>query len=164
MQEEWKVIEKHPKYLCSSNGRIKNAETGRIYTGSIQNGYVRFCLCEGGIPFSLNGHRTVAELFIPNPDNKPFVNHKDGNKQNNSVDNLEWCTAKENSRHAFDVLGIKPSHRKQVLCVETGEVFASCCDAAKAYKTADNVINRCCNGKRLTALGRHWEFVESSIL
>lgn len=55
-------------------------------------------------------HRLVARAFIPNPDSKPQVNHKDGNPQNNCVDNLEWCTNQENAIHSFTVLGRKPSY------------------------------------------------------
>lgn len=55
-------------------------------------------------------HRLIAFAFIPNPENKPQINHKDGNKLNNSVDNLEWMTNKENSNHSFKVLGRKPSY------------------------------------------------------
>lgn len=54
-------------------------------------------------------HRLIADVFIPNPDNKPFINHKDGDPQNNSVENLEWCTAKENTQHSYDVLKRKLS-------------------------------------------------------
>lgn len=162
MQEVWKAIPDHPKYMCSSFGRIKNINTGEIYNGSVNNkGYIRFDLSENGDRFVVLGHRIVAEIFIPNTENKPFVNHIDGDKQNNNVSNLEWCTAKENSRHAIDVLGVEPVNRKPVICVETGEVFASCSDAAKAYNTRDSVINRCCNGIRITALGCHWKFVQS---
>lgn len=69
---------------------------------SIKNkyGYLRVNLHKGGKPHFFNVHRLVALAFIPNPDNKPMVNHKDGNKINNDVSNLEWCTALENSKHA----------------------------------------------------------------
>ena len=53
-------------------------------------------------------HRLVAIEYIPNPDNKPMVNHKDGNRSNNHVDNLEWVTASENTKHGYEVLGRKP--------------------------------------------------------
>lgn len=165
MQEEWKVIPNHPRYMCSSFGRIQNIITGEIYDGIVNNkGYIRFDLCENGKRFVISGHRTVAEVFIPNPKGKPYVNHIDGNKTNNHVTNLEWCTAKENIRHAVDVLGYKPNatRRKPVICVETGIVYESCSAAAREYYTTNSVICRCCNGIRMTALGRHWKYVESS--
>lgn len=66
------------------------------------NGYVRVTLTKDGKSFDKLLHRLIAMQFIPNPDNLPQVNHKNGNKCDNSVGNLEWCTAKENKRHAYD--------------------------------------------------------------
>ena len=77
-------------------------------------------------------HRLVAEAFLPNPENKPQVNHIDGNHQNNSVDNLEWVTAQENQRHAVR-MGIhsRSNHKSKikVMCTDTGQIFDSMADA-----------------------------------
>ncbi len=67
-----------------------------------KTGYKRVIVSKDGKTRKLSVHRLVAELFIPNPENKPQVNHKDGNKANNHVSNLEWTTASENTQHAFD--------------------------------------------------------------
>jgi len=57
-------------------------------------------------------HRLIAMAFIPNPEQKPNVNHKDGNRANKDINNLEWCTQKENVRHAIDVLGVKYGRKR----------------------------------------------------
>ena len=94
-KEEWRPTKEDKYYEVSSEGRVRH--DGRILSGSIQDdGYIRVNI-QGK---SYSKHRIIAEAFIPNPDNLPFINHKDGNKQNNSIANLEWCTQKENSIHA----------------------------------------------------------------
>lgn len=71
------------------------------------HGYIHFSVYNKGNVKSFQIHRIVAQAFIPNPENKPQVNHKDGNKKNNSVSNLEWATRSENQIHRFRVLKIK---------------------------------------------------------
>lgn len=86
------------------NGCVRNKKSGRILKHSMSNtGY--FTVYVDGKNRLL--HRLIAETFIPNPCNLPVVNHKDGNKLNNAVENLEWCTHKENNRHAVET-GLNP--------------------------------------------------------
>lgn len=119
-------------------------------------------------------HRMVAMAFIPNPDNKPQVNHKDGNKHNNRVDNLEWSTASENGLHAYRVLGIK--NKKSNLGNFYGDGFRA---VRIIQLTKDKVkirefdcirrahhelgiletsISNCLNGRSKTAGGFIWEY------
>lgn len=96
-KEEWKITTQDEHYKVSSEGRVSHE--GRILSGSIhKDGYI-FVNIRGK---QYAKHRVVAEAFIPNPEGKPFVNHIDGNKQNNKVKNLEWCTQSENIKHAHE--------------------------------------------------------------
>ena len=95
LNEEWKDIQYG--YKISNQGRAKNPQ-GKILGGSTHKDSYRFVTIKGKqIPI----HRIVAENFIENKYDKPFVNHKDGNKMNNSVDNLEWVTQQENIQHSY---------------------------------------------------------------
>lgn len=103
-------------YMVSSLGNVMGVPKKTTYghmlvqketpTGS---GYYSVCLCKDGIKKHHSVHRLVAQAFIPNLGNKPEVNHKDGNRSNNRVDNLEWTTRSENETHAFRVLGKQPN-------------------------------------------------------
>ena len=85
-----------------------------------KTGYVYMAFREGGKQKNHYVHRLVAETFVVNPDNKPFVNHKDGDKQNNTVDNLEWVTTAENNQHARDTgLVVTPKGEESKLAVLT---------------------------------------------
>lgn len=106
MEEIWKPL--NDKYHVSSEGRVKSfkrKKQGRILSiSSIDNcGYLHIRVDKTYLV-----HRLVAALFIPNPENKPHVNHKDGNKANNRADNLEWVTISENLIHAFAIGLMKP--------------------------------------------------------
>lgn len=103
--EIWKnVPEFNGIYQISNLGRLKSfkeIKSGRILSNiNRQGGYLSVVLQYKGFIRYTRIHRLVAETFISNPDNKPEVNHIDGNKQNNCVDNLEWVTRKENAAHA----------------------------------------------------------------
>ena len=99
MIERWKVIPKYPLYEVSTMGRVRNIQTGRILKNYDDGkGYLRVKL-NGG---NCRVHILVAEAFIPNPDNKPIVNHKRGKKNDPRASQLEWVTQSENIKHAWD--------------------------------------------------------------
>lgn len=100
------------RYYITDNGDIFNIKRGTkmAQTVSARTGYLKISLTNSdGIRPTHSVHRLVALSFIPNPENKREVNHKDGNKGNNRVDNLEWVTTKENSKHAHDTGLIQPA-------------------------------------------------------
>lgn len=116
MNEVWKpvilrknniVLDFSTKYVVSNFGRVKNVLTNRILNQRIVRGYFtvsfRFGSDRKNNFFSFKVHRLVAFAFLPNYGNYPQVNHLDGNKLNNNVTNLEWCTAKHNVNHAFKI-------------------------------------------------------------
>ena len=81
----------------------KHLKRKEIKGGKFSNGYEFVCLRKNGVNHNCLKHRLVAEAFIPNPDNLPVVNHKDGDIHNNSIENLEWCTQGYNLRHAIQI-------------------------------------------------------------
>ena len=101
--EEWRIIqETDGKYSISDKGRVRNNNTMHILSPSNKEGYRHISLYINGKPRPKSVHRLVAMEFIPNPENKREVNHKDGNPSNNCVENLEWVTPEENMQHAID--------------------------------------------------------------
>lgn len=100
--ENWKPIEGYEGiYEVSDQGRVKNIKYNRFMTAvKVTHGYLAYNLSKQGKTHSLLAHRLVAKAFIPNPDNKPQVNHIDGVKSHNFVTNLEWTTSSENLWHA----------------------------------------------------------------
>lgn len=101
--EEWKDVPDYKGlYSVSNLGNVKSEYTNKLLKPSVDRfGYVRFSATKNKKQKTLRIHRLVAEIFIPNPNNLPQVNHKDGNKLNNTIFNLEWCTDSDNKLHAY---------------------------------------------------------------
>lgn len=172
MNEEWKDIPGFEgKYQISSLGNVRTLNYKRTKQTRLMNGVtdVRGYKCiafrEGGVGSKQKHfmvHRLVAGSFIPNPDNKPFVNHKDGDRSNNKVDNLEWCTRAENEKHKIYELG-HPSGSmippKKVICIETGKEFESVSEAARQMGVCQGAISFALAVKDRTSCGYHWRYV-----
>ena len=161
MKEIWKPLAQCDKYECSTFGRIRDAKTKRILNGSINNkGYIRYDLCLNGKRFVVSGHRAVAETFIDNIENKPQINHIDGNKTNNNINNLEWCTGSENILHAQHIIktGSGGKNKKKIICLTTNEIFESSYEAENKLGIPNGNINRVCNGIRKSAHGLIFAF------
>lgn len=167
MKEEWRSVAGYEgKYIISNYGNLKRIHK---YTPASnkkpsvdQDGYLRTKLHNGRLTKYSGIHKLVAEAFIPNPDDKPQVNHKDGNKRNNNVNNLEWVTSSENNAHKFMVLDPVSYHRKRkaVKCKELNKIFESLSAASKTLGIHRGDIRDVANGKprHITAGGYHWEW------
>lgn len=124
MKEEWKEIPDYPGYFVSNLGNIKSPRKG-AFAGYIDSKrpYFYVALCKNNKIKQTMVHRLVASAFVSNPDNKPDVNHIDGNKHNNVYTNLEWCTNLENMQHRVNKINYMDSElRAQIVCTreETG--------------------------------------------
>ena len=148
-------------YVVSNKGIVINTETNEIKAQFLdKKGYPYVTLCKNGKLKSIKVHRLVAMAFIDNTENKPEINHINGIKTDNRVENLEWCTSKENSVHKTEVLG--KGNIRPVRCVETGIIYRSGLYASKLCKTSSGAISNSCNDKsrQKTAGGYHWEHID----
>ena len=111
----YKEIPNYPNYIIYDNGRVQNQKSGRFLQPQFYgNGYLRVGLSSNGEQKMFLIHRLVAEAFLPNPDNLPIVNHKDGNPSNNNASNLEWCSQKYNSNYETETTRRGPKPRTDI--------------------------------------------------
>jgi hypothetical protein len=174
MMEEWRdAVGYEGYYQISSHGKVRSISSGNeMSIFSDNRGYQRVALRKNGFQKKIRVHRLVCISFLPNPDNKPFVNHKDGNPSNNNIENLEWVTNSENVRHAYTVLGKngpnkgkfgKLNHKsKAVKMIDYAgnviRIFDCVRDAARIGGFDNGCVSKCCNGKLKKHGGFIWEF------
>ena len=114
LMEEWKDIKGYEGlYKISNKGRVYNIKLKR-FMGHESNKYMCVELGKDGKYKNYKVHRLVAQAFIPNPDNLPFINHKDENKLNNCVENLEWCTREYNVNYGTAIQRMKATKKRRV--------------------------------------------------
>ena len=154
---ERNVAEYEGLYTVDIFGNVKNLLTGKIIKHYISEyGYHNVYLYKDGKKKGKRVNRLVAIAFIPNPLNKPQVNHIDGDKDNNNVWNLEWVTNKENSIHAGKT-GLYGNGAVKI--VETGEIFPNVSSLGRYLNVEPSNIYKCLNGKRNKVRGYHFERV-----
>ena len=159
--EVWRNVRDYPGYRISNTGRVKNSITGRILKpGQHRQGYSMVWLSDRNGVRGKTIHRLVAEAFIPNPEHKPQVNHVDGNKSNNYIDNLEWNTGSENTIHAYRTSLFNGRPKVPVRIVETGEIFDSIKECAIAISGSPGNICSCIHGRLDSYKGLHFESIE----
>lgn len=178
MNESWKDVEGYEGlYQVSNCGRVKSLERMRLVKsgcfgkvkekilkhGKNKSGYLQVLLWKDGKQKSHRVQRLVANAFIPNPENKPEVNHKDENKENNCVWNLEWCDRKYNCNYGARNEKMLKSRNgknalKKVLCVETNKVYPSAHEAERQTGIFNQSIIKCCKGKYKSTNGYHWQY------
>lgn len=131
---------------------------GKIIKPKLQNnGYYVVWLSKDGKVKPYTVHRLIAKAFIKEIKGSNYVNHIDGNKKNNNVSNLEWCTPRENITHSYRKIGRNPSKSLPVLCVDTGEKYSSMQEAAKVKGITKCAISHVIHGRNKTAGGLRWQ-------
>lgn len=169
-----RTIKRFDCYLINENGVIFSKITGKELKPFLRKGYLCVCLYNFGVKCNIYVHRLVAETYIENPNNKPCIDHIDGNPLNNNIRNLRWVTHSENNNNPItkkrfsvssaknmkDKDGSKHPRSKSVLKIKNGVVIKRYPSINLAEKDGFNnsLIVRCCKGQRKKHKGYEWKY------
>jgi hypothetical protein len=169
--EIWKdIVGYEGLYQVSNLGNVKSCNFHREKREKLLNpdvdklGYKRVRLYHNSKSKKFQIHRLVALMFIPNPENKPFINHIDCNPSNNRVDNLEWVTPKENIQYASDLGRLKGSRHTPIIATNLSTsketYFSSQCEAARQLNLNSSHINQVLKGNRKQTGGYTFKYLK----
>lgn len=162
MEEKWKdVVGYEGLYKVSNLGNVYTNYYKRLLTKHEKNGYYYVYLSSNGKQSFKFIHRLVAQAFIPNPNNLPCINHKDENRTNNTVENLEWCNHLYNNNYGKHLERVSESNKKPCVGVNVNNdsdirIFNSRQEAAQWANVPSTHITRVIKGKRKSAGGYKW--------
>ena len=159
--EQWREWPQDPRIKVSNKGNVVSCESGVCsplkvsYSGA---GYQKVAAVHGSLQYV---HKLVAETWIdnPNPNYYTRVNHFNGDKNDNRVENLEWVAPSQDIRHAHRT-GLTKGRKAPIRIVETGEVFESQSECARRIGVTQSAIWQCLARRRSTTRGYHFEYVE----
>lgn len=179
--EYWKPITNYEDYVVSNYGRVKSyrgGSNGLIMKFTLRNKYLSVALCNDNGAKRFSVHRLVALTFLEQEEGKDIVNHIDCNRENNYVNNLEFCTISHNTQHAYDngliettqlmretrrknIRKCIDSNRKKVICINDGIIFKSVKEVSEYYHIgADSVVRICKHKCKATRQGLKFEYYE----
>ena len=162
--EVWGKIKDYPNYEVSNKGNIRNIKTLNILKGCLRNSYPSVTLSKEVKTNTKNIHRIVATTFLG--ESELIVNHKDGNKANNNLENLEWVSYEDNTRHALENKLQKTHPNRVGQYILKGEdmilikVYLSIIEASKETGISDKHIGSVCRGNRKSTGGYVWKYID----
>lgn len=168
MQEIWRDIEGYEGlYQVSNKRRVKSlnynksSKEGILKPRKSKDGYLQLQLHKEGECKDYRVHRLVGQTFLENLEGLPEINHKDEDKTNNCVENLEWCSSEYNKNYGTRNKRVSKSLSKPLMCVETNEIFNSAQEAQEQTGIDASSIGKCANHRKYfhTARRLHWQYI-----
>ena len=165
--ERWALVQDHPQYRIGTSGRFQSRKRGEwrdLKTTPDGGGYLQAFMCENGRAYVRKVHKLMQDAFFEPDPERPEINHKNGNKQDNRLENLEQCSRLENQRHACETgLFVRPDDagrpKRKIMIVETGAVYDSESECTKAIGGHVSNVCNCLAGRRHTCRGYHFEYI-----